>query len=54
VEVFNVLGETVYSTKITSDNTEINLKNQPNGVYLFKVMKEDGSAIGKGKLIIQK
>ncbi len=55
VEVYNVLGEKVYS-QFTINNSPftINLSNQPAGVYLYRVMAESGSLIGQGKLVIQK
>ncbi len=56
VEVYNVLGEKVYSHyQITkSSNYQIDLSSQPNGIYLYRVLTEDGSLIGEGKLFIQK
>jgi hypothetical protein len=32
----------------------IDLSSQPNGVYFYRVLYEDGGLIGEGKLIIQK
>jgi uncharacterized repeat protein (TIGR03803 family) len=56
VEVYNMLGEKVYSNyQITKlSNYQINLSNQSNGVYLYRVLNENGSLLGAGKLIIQK
>ncbi len=55
VEVYNVLGEKIYS-KIDIQNSilKIDLSYQPNGIYFYRVLKEDGSFVGSGKLIIQK
>ena len=53
IEVYNVLGENIYKAKINSDNTEINLSGQPNGVYLYRVISQDGSLVGEGKEAIQ-
>jgi uncharacterized repeat protein (TIGR03803 family) len=59
VKVYNVLGEQVYSKSnqpAASSNQPIviNLSSQPNGVYLYRVMAENGQMIGEGKVVIQK
>jgi trimeric autotransporter adhesin len=54
IEVFNYLGENIYTAKINSGNTEINLGGQPNGVYLYRVLKVSGELVGEGKVIIEK
>lgn len=54
VEVFNMLGQPVYSESFSILNSQfsINICSQPNGVYLYTVHTEDGELIGEGKLII--
>jgi len=56
IEIYNMLGEKVYSHyQITnSSNYQIDLSSQPSGIYLYRVLKESGEAIGQGKVIIQK
>ncbi len=55
MEVFNVLGERVFTRKIRqADDKIINLSNQPKGIYFYNVISADGSFQGKGILIIQK
>ena len=55
IEVFNVLGEKVYSQFTTHHSPfTIDLSGQPDGIYLYRVVAEDGGFIGEGKLIIQK
>jgi hypothetical protein len=54
IEIYNVLGETTYGAKVSSGNTEINLSGQPNGVYLYRVIKETGELVGEGKVVIEK
>jgi hypothetical protein len=44
----------VYSQLSTlNPQLSINL-NQPNGIYLYRVLNEDGCLIGEGKLVIQR
>jgi sugar lactone lactonase YvrE len=47
IEIYNILGEKVYSQIITSSNYQIDLSNQPAGIYLLKLQSEDGSMITK-------
>lgn len=55
VEIYNILGERVYSQSNAQNSTfNINLNNQPNGVYLYRVITESGNLVGEGKLIIQR
>jgi hypothetical protein len=53
VEVYNVLGEQVYSQySLPNTQYQIDLTNQPNGVYFYRVLS-DGMFVGSGKLVIQ-
>ncbi len=53
VEVYNILGEKVYS-QLTIDNSPltINLK-QPAGIYLYRVLSVGGNSIATGKVIVK-
>ena len=52
VNIYNVLGESIYQFSITSSNYQIDLTAQPNGVYFVQLRTEQG--IMNKKLIIQK
>ncbi len=55
IEVFNVLGEQVYSQLSTfNSQLSIDLSSNPSGVYFYRILNETGNLIGEGKLIIQK
>jgi hypothetical protein len=54
IEVYNMLGEKVYTGNLNSTTTEIDLSNQSQGVYLYRMLSETGNLIAEGKLIIQK
>jgi hypothetical protein len=59
IEIFNVLGEQVYgmvNRQLSIYNCEfsIDLNNQPSGVYFYRVLAEDGSVEGEGKLVLEK
>ncbi|HTB06974.1 MAG TPA: T9SS type A sorting domain-containing protein [Bacteroidia bacterium] len=53
VEVYNVLGEQVYSQySLPNTQYQIDLSSQPSGVYFYRVLS-DNKFVGSGKLIIQ-
>ncbi len=54
VEIYNVMGQKVYTGTINSTVTEMNLSNQPNGVYFYRVLTQEGSLVGEGKIVIAK
>ncbi len=57
IEVYNVLGENVFTKTLPSskgDNYSVDLKNQPNGIYLYRLLTLTGELVEEGKLIIQK
>jgi len=55
VEVYNALGEQVYKQfTVHSSSFIVDLNNQPNGIYLYRLISETGNLVGEGKLIIQK
>ena len=56
VEIYNMIGEKVYSQPLPIVNSQfsINLSNQASGIYLYRLIDNNGKAIGSGKLIIEK
>ncbi|MGP8216734.1 MAG: T9SS type A sorting domain-containing protein [Bacteroidia bacterium] len=54
VEVYNMLGEKVYSGVLNSGINQIVMSNEESGVYLYRILNRNGVAISSGKLIIQK
>ena len=55
VEIYNMLGEKVYTEAQSQGykNTTINLTGQPNGVYLYRVVSDNGGVVGEGKMVIR-
>jgi hypothetical protein len=53
VEVFNVLGQQVYSNsfQIPVSGFQIDLSGQPSGIYLYRIITDSGTLVGEGKLI---
>jgi hypothetical protein len=55
MKVYNMLGEEVYQGTLLNgqgDNT-ISL-NKSSGIYFYRVLKQDGTMIGEGKILIEK
>lgn len=55
VEIYNSIGQQVYSQKVDSRNStmSINLLDQTGGIYLYRVLSVDNKELGSGKFIIQ-
>ncbi|HTA26471.1 MAG TPA: T9SS type A sorting domain-containing protein, partial [Bacteroidia bacterium] len=56
VEIYNVLGEKVYSNSYqpSANSYQLDLTSQPSGVYLYRVMDDSGALVGEGKFVIEK
>jgi type IX secretion system substrate protein len=53
LEVYNMFGQIVNQSTLEQSNTQINMTGVAKGIYLYKVMTEEGQSIYSGKLIIQ-
>ncbi len=53
-EIYNVMGQRVKSEELRAKSEEIDLSNQPSGIYFYRVIDTRGGLLGEGKLIIQK
>jgi hypothetical protein len=54
IEIYNMLGKQVYNETLrqVQGDIRIDLSNEPAGIYLYRIIAEDGSAVN-GKLVIQ-
>jgi len=53
--VYNVLGKQIYSSVIDdASKATIDISSNPNGIYLYRVLTENGNLLSEGKLILQK
>jgi hypothetical protein len=47
------MGEKVYSQfLIPNSQFLIDLSGQPNGIYFYRVLNEEGGLIGEGKVVV--
>jgi len=58
VEIYNVMGQKVFASCQPQTPKgaliAVNIGNQPNGVYLYRVIDETGKLLGEGKFVIEK
>jgi uncharacterized repeat protein (TIGR03803 family) len=51
LEIYDVLGELVYTTTLVSKTTQIDISDKPSGVYIYKITSQSGELVSTGKLI---
>jgi hypothetical protein len=55
VEVYNMIGEKILSQLATYNSPlTINLADQPNGVYFYRLLNKDNELVASGKLMLAK
>ncbi len=55
VEIYNVLGEKIFSSLNTTNQTfKVDLSSQPSGLYFYRVLKQNGNMLGEGKIVVEK
>jgi len=53
IEIYNVLGQSIFTTNLIKPETKIDLKTQPKGVYFYNILDAKGNKVSSGKLILQ-
>jgi hypothetical protein len=53
IEVYNILGEKVFGSQLSAGYNQVNMANQSAGVYVYRVLSQDGNYISSGKMIIE-
>jgi hypothetical protein len=52
IECYNILGQIIYSsTSGNEDSQEFNISQQPNGIYLVRIMSKDGTFVVQKKVV---
>lgn len=52
IEIYNLLGQAIYTANADRDNYPVNLSRQKTGVYFYKVM-DQGNVIQQGKIVVE-
>ncbi len=53
IDIYNVMGDKVFSAPVNARHLNIDLQHQPSGCYFFKVLSEKNKRIKTGKLLIE-
>jgi uncharacterized repeat protein (TIGR03803 family) len=58
IEVYNMLGQQIakspeYSGPLANSRMQIDLSNQPKGIYFYRISNLNGGLIAQGKLVIE-
>lgn len=54
VEIYNALGERIVTHSLASGNNTMEMNSEPNGVYLYRIIADNGNLVGEGKLVIRR
>jgi fibronectin-binding autotransporter adhesin len=54
IDIYNVLGQEAGTSPLIGGSVVVDISNEPNGVYFYKVTDESGGLEGEGKIVIQK
>lgn len=53
VKIYNIVGIAVYSHQLNGDKVDIDISNEPEGIYFYQLLS-DNRALETGKIIIRK
>lgn len=53
IEIYNLLGEKIYSANLADGNTAINLEGLTAGIYIYRITSSGNNLINPGKLAIE-
>ncbi|CAN5421959.1 hypothetical protein BH09BAC5_BH09BAC5_05270 [soil metagenome] len=51
-ELYNMLGEKIFADEFLNNEMEIDLSNQPKGIYSYRIFDENGE-VSSGKVVVQ-
>ena len=54
IDIYSILGEITYSYPLTPGISQINLSNEPTGLYMYRVITNQGILILSGKVMLEK
>ncbi len=52
LNIYNILGEIIYTQELKSNKSEINISNQNKGIYFYQMMNAE-KVVGNGKLVVE-
>jgi hypothetical protein len=54
LEVDNMMGQQILREQVNLTKNDIDLSGQPEGIYFYRLLNNEGNLIGAGKLVVQK
>jgi len=54
IHVMDITGRSIEVVRINDNDTQINISNYSNGIYLYQIKSEDGQVIKSGKFNVSK
>ncbi len=54
IDIYTIIGEKVQTENVSGHFIQLNLSNQPNGIYFYKALGEGGATINEGKIVLNK
>ena len=53
LDIYNMLGEKVYSKTLNGSINHVIMNDQPRGIYMYRALGKDGALVSSGKIEIQ-
>ena len=53
MEVYNVIGEKIYTGSLKNANNQVDLSVNSKGVYMYKVVTLEGAIVKEGKIVLE-
>ena len=53
LEVYNVLGEEVFTSSLNAGLNNVNLGDNAPGIYLYRILSTDGNLVTTGRVIVK-
>ncbi len=53
IRVYNLLGQEVNTAIVNGGKSQLNISNQSKGVYLYRVLNENGASVSTGRLVVE-
>jgi hypothetical protein len=49
-----MFGENIYNTEFNTTTTQIEISDQPSGIYLYRILNSNGELVQSGKMMVER